>query len=129
MSLAPHDLITLGVIHVCLPQQNVSSPKVGLGIFHCRILGAQPGWRRTDESPGSGGGSGHGQDPGQLSRDQPPEAFYNRVVMTMTVLNMKRKRAMTKTMSSATISMSCHSTLGPSVRISYAVVTTHTSVA
>lgn len=95
MSLAPHELLTLGIMPVCLPSQNVSSPKAGLGIFHCRIPGAQPGWHGTDESLGSGGGSGRGQDPGQLSRDEPPEASCH-VVMTMTALEPERRRAGTR---------------------------------
>ena len=54
--LAPDKPSTLGVISVSasLPQ-NLSSPEVNLGIFHIRILGAQPRQHRTDESLGSAG--------------------------------------------------------------------------
>lgn len=55
--LAPDKPSTLGVISVSaspLPQ-NLGSPKVNLGIFHIRILGAQPRQHRTDESLGSAG--------------------------------------------------------------------------
>lgn len=110
-----HELLTLGVIRACLPQQNVSSPKVGLGIFHCRIPGTQPGWHRTAESLGSGGRSGWtgGQDPGQLSRPKPPEVSKEGVVITLTDLETeRRRRVLTKTMRLAILSG-----LGPSVRI------------